>query len=150
MSDTRPRVVFCTATLSIIDLVRHAAGESDAQAIQRLNAEYGTALTVLPAHEAQERYESRFKTPLREIDAKTFDEALNCLPPREWTRARGGKSFKISERIAGRVTAIYVELGRRFFRFDDNFSTPHEDCLRRAAEFIAANPASPFSKEHSR
>lgn len=51
---------------------------------------------------------------------------------------------------AGRVTAIYVELGRRFFRFDDNFRTPHEDCLRRAAEFIAANPASPFSKEDSR
>lgn len=137
MTDNGPRVVFCTTTQSIIDVVRNGAGETDQQAIDRLRAEYGTALTALPAREAQQRYEARFKTPVREISAETFDDALNVLPPEDWVHARGGQSFKISERIAGSVTAIYVNLQGRYFQFDDHIRTPHEECLKRAAEFIA-------------
>ncbi len=137
MSDTRLRVVFCTATQSIIDIVRDGAGETDQQAIDRLRAEYGTALTALPASEAQQRYEARFKSPVREVSAEDFNDALNVLPPQDWVHARGGQSFKISERIAGSVTAIYVSLQGRYFHFDDHIRTPHEECLKRAADFIA-------------
>lgn len=136
MSDHRPRVVYCTATHSIIDVVRQGAGETDAAAIQRLAPQYGTALTALPAAEAQDRYERQFITPIVEITEQDYDDALNVLPPYAWTHARGGASFKIPERIAGRITAIYVALQGRHFRFHDDIRTPHEECLKRAAHFI--------------
>lgn len=143
MTDNRPRVIFCTATQSIIDYIRDAAGETDALAIRRLAPEYGTALTAMPAAEAQALYENKYKTPVREVSAEDFDDALNVLPPVGWSRLRGGESFKISERIAGRVTAIYVALQGRHFRFDDDIRTPHKDCLQRVSQFIAAAPTPP-------
>ncbi len=135
-----PRVIYCSTKNSIIDYVRLSVGETDDQAIRRLTPEYGTALSALSANEAHDRYEAGFKTNVREISAEEFDDALNVLPPEAWTHASGGESFKISERIAGRVTAIYVSLRGHYFRFDDDIRTPHEECLKRAADFIATNP----------
>lgn len=140
MTSSQPIVIFCTDTQSIIDYVYDGRGETPDQAIKRLAPGYGTALTPLPAGEAQDRYEARFKTPVREITQQEFDYALNCLPPVAWTHARAAESFKISEKIAGRVTSIYVTMRGRSFRFDDDIRTPHDVCCERVAAFIAANP----------
>lgn len=40
-----------------------------------------------------------------------FQEALNVLPPVAWTADHNGEAFKISEKIAGTVTTIYVRIG---------------------------------------
>lgn len=141
MTQHLPRVVFCTATGNIIDYVREGAGETDEAAVARLTKEYGTALSAMPAYEAQDLYEARFKSPIEEITAERFDDGLNVLPPCAWTRARGAESFKISERIAGSVTAIYAAMGGRYFRFQDSIRMPHTDICERVAAFIADNPA---------
>ena len=94
----------------------------------------------MPASQAQELYGARFKTPVEEIPREDFQYALNCLPPVAWTYARAAQSFKISERTAGSVTAIYVEMQNRYFRFHDDIRTPHEDCCNRVARFIRGNP----------
>ena len=139
--DHNPHVVFCTATQSIIDYVHAGQGETHDDAIRRLKADYGTALSVMPANEAQNLYQARFKTPVSEITGEDFDYALNVLPPVGWRTASGGEVFRISERTAGRVTAIYVALGGRFFTFQDDIRLEHDTCLARVAEFIAAHPA---------
>lgn len=138
MTDQRPRVVYCTATHSIIDYVRQGAGETDDMAIARLKGEYGTALSAMPANEAQDLYEAQFKTPVEEISAEQFDDALNVLPPFAWTRTGGAQSFKISERIAGAITAVYVTIGDRYFRFQDDIHTPHSACCDRVLAFLAS------------
>ena len=146
MTDQRPRVIYCTATHNIIDFVRAGAGETDDMAIRRLKGQYGTALSAMPAQEAQNLYEARFKTPVEEITAEAFDDALNVLPPVGWTRSRGAQSFRISERIAGRVTAIYVEMAGRHFRFHDDIRTLHEEACERVLAFIAATPTAQEGK----
>lgn len=140
MTAHRPTVVFCTATQSIIDYVLAGLGETEAEAIQRLTPDFGTSLVTLPADEAQALYEAGFKSPVEEVTHEAFDDALGCLPPVAWTHARAAESFKISERTAGCVTAIYVKMQGRCFRFHDDIRTPHEECRNRAAAFIAANP----------
>lgn len=142
MTKDRPRIVYCTATNRIIDFVRGDAGETDEQAISRLKGEYGTALTALPAHEAQARYEASFKTDVREITAEAFDDALNVLPPEDWTRARGAESFKCMERIAGAVTSIFVAMGDRYFTFNDHIRLPHDQCCERVRAYLNTPQAS--------
>jgi hypothetical protein len=149
MYANRPTVVFCTATQSIIDYVYAGRGETEAQAIARLLNVYGTALVAMPADQAQQLYEARFKTPVSEITLEQFEYALNVLPPFAWTRARGAQSFKISERTAGVVTAIYVEMRDRYFTFQDDIRTPHDACCERVAAFIAENPVPAIKPEAS-
>lgn len=141
MTDQRPRVIYCTATQRIIDFVHDGLGETDETAIARLKGEYGTALTPMPANAAQRLYEDQFKTPVQEISAEDFDDGLNVLPPVCWTRARGAQSFKISERVAGCVTAIYVNIGDRYFRFQDDIRMPHDTACERVLAFIATRKA---------
>lgn len=140
MANLRPTVVFCTATQRIIDYVHVARGETEADAVKRLLPDYGTALTAMPADEAQDLYEASFKSAVEEITEKDFLYALNVLPPVGWVNARGAQSFKISERLAGRITSIHLEMQGRFFRFHDDIRLSHNACCERVAAFIAANP----------
>lgn len=145
-----PYVVFCTATQSIIDYVHTGRGETHDAAIRRLQPNYGAALSVMPANEAQHRYEARFKTGVSEITEEDFLYALNVLPPVGWRTAHGGEVFRISERTAGVVTAIFVAMQGRFFTFHDDIRLEHDACCERVAAFIASNPSSPVEKEPAR
>lgn len=129
-ADFRP-VVFCTATNRIIDFVSRS--EAPDAAIARLAA-YGTALTVLPADEAISRYENAFKSEPVAITEAHYHDMLNVLPPVGWRNTTYGESFKLSERIAGNVTAIFVRINDRHFTFVDDIRTPHEECCRRVAQ----------------
>jgi hypothetical protein len=128
-------VIFCTASNRIIDYLR--VNEPAEQQIARLTPEYGKKLEVLPAEEVMARYEASFKTPVVSISSEHYDYALNCLPPVAWIRRAGGETFKMSERMAGAVTAIYIANGDKYFRFYDDIRLPHEECLKRVADYLA-------------
>lgn len=138
-----PAVVFCRSTHRIIDLV--TPGESHQAAIRRLAA-YGTALTVLPLDEAATLYESRFKTEPVAISEAHFHEMLGVLPPVGWRNTASGESFKLSERTAGMITAIFVRINDRHFTFSDDIRTPHDDCCRRVAQSRAWREAESRSR----
>ncbi|MEQ1673005.1 MAG: hypothetical protein ABL893_19305, partial [Hyphomicrobium sp.] len=129
-ADNRP-VVFCTATNSLIDYLHK--NETEADAFKRL-ASYGTALTILTADAAMERYENTFKTEPKEITEAKFMEMLCILPPSDWRNDGTAESFKMCERQAGFVTAIYVHLEKRFFEFYDDIRTPHAECCKRVRQ----------------
>jgi len=133
-----PNEVYCTASDRIIDLVRQA--ETEAEAITRLRDEYGPDLTVLPFAEAETRFEAQFKTgPLRITEAQWF-YALEVLPPEDWHRTAAGESFKMSERLAGSITGIYVALDEGYFMFNDSAELPHADCVARVRDWLQQVP----------
>jgi hypothetical protein len=103
----------------------------------------------MPVDEAQTLYEANFKTPVEEISQVDFEYALNVLPPVAWTHARAAESFKVSERTAGCITAIYVSMQSRCFRFHDDIRTSHDDCCSRVVAFIAENPVPSIKPEAS-
>lgn len=126
------RAIYCADTNRIIDFVRD--GETDEAAIERLVSEYGypAPLIALPIAEAARRYEDAFKSPPVEITEARFMEMLGILPPVGWKHGEhDSESFKISELTAGRVTAIFVRIGQRYFEFSDLITTRHIDCVAR-------------------
>jgi len=127
--------IFCTRTNRIIDTVSRSGNPLEHR--DRLALQYGDALIVLPFEEAWDRFETSFKSQPAEIPAARFDEALCVLPPVAWKTDHDGESFKISERIAGTVTSIYVRIGDRYVTFSDDIRTPHSECCRRAAVYLS-------------
>ncbi|MEQ1670269.1 MAG: hypothetical protein ABL893_05375 [Hyphomicrobium sp.] len=146
-ADNRP-VVFCTATNSLIDYLHK--NETEADAFKRL-ASYGTALTILTADAAMELYENQFKTEPKEITEAKFMEMLCILPPVAWRNDGAAESFKMCERQAGFVTAIYVHMEKRFFEFYDDIRTPHATCCERVRQSQAyAQPRTPDEPDTER
>jgi len=133
-----PNVVYCTASNRIIDLVRKA--ETETQAIARLRDEYGPDLTVLPFDEAETRFEAQFKTDPVQITEAQWWYALEVLPPEDWHRTAAGESFKMSERLAGSITGIYVALDEGYFMFNDSAELPHADCVARVRDWLQQAP----------
>jgi hypothetical protein len=74
----------------------------------------------------------------REITAERFEEKLGCLPPEDWKCSQGGESFKISERISGNLTAIFCQIGHRFFELCDDARNSHEWIVRECQKVIDA------------
>lgn len=130
----QPTVIFCARTCNFIDTV--PPGQNPDARLRQLLQQYGPDLVLLTPEDALNRYEARFITAPEEITEERFLEMLNILPPVSWTSDHHGESFKIVERLAGRITTIYVRLGTRHFTFSDNIRTPHAECCRRAAASI--------------
>lgn len=133
MNDRKPTdtVIFNPDTHSVVDFVW--SNETNEQAIARL-AEYGTALVPLPYKQAAQRIEDHHRSEPVEIDAEKWDYALNVLPPVAWHHTSNGESFKMSERLTGNITAIYVTLNKRYFTFNDSIRLPHDECCRKVFE----------------
>ena len=127
---TPKNCVFCTDTNRIIDFIPdHSDG---AAATARLAAEYGTKLIILPVDEAFTRYENQFKSGPVEITAERWHEMLGVLPPVGWQFSDSSfESFKISERTAGSITAIFVRIHDRHFELSDTITLPHRECVAR-------------------
>ena len=121
--------IFCPATNRIIDMI--PAGSDGATWFATHGTKYGTGLVVLDFDEAHKRYENSFKSEPVEITEDKWHEMLGCLPPVGWKHDASGESFKMSERMAGAITGIYVRIGERFFQFYDDIRTPHPECLAR-------------------
>jgi uncharacterized protein DUF1419 len=121
--------VFCTATNRIIDFVPDA-GDATA-ALAKFALEYGTALIILPFEEAHQRFENSFKSDPSEITDERWDYMLGVLPPVGWKNDGKHESFKISERTAGSITAIFVRIDDRYFELSDTITLPHHECVDR-------------------
>lgn len=127
--------IFCEQTNRVIDAF--PATCDSAERLSKYRGEYGENLIVLCLDEAAQRYEDSFKSEPVEITEKDWTYALECLPPVGWKHGDGGESFKMMERTAGNVTAIYVRIGERHFQFNDNIRTPHPDCVKRVRDWLA-------------
>lgn len=128
-ADTTP-TIYCTETSSIIDTC--LPGQDDPEAkLARLRPEYGQHLIVLPFDEAWSRHETAAKTDPVEITPERYLDALNVLPPVSWRNDGPAESFKLSERLTGNITSIYVRLEDRYFSFNDDIRTPHTACVER-------------------
>lgn len=133
--DTTP-TIYCTRTNRLIDTC--LPGQEDAATkLVKLSAEYGPDLVVLTFDEAYQLHEDAAKSEPVEITEAKWHYALNVLPPVAWHRTSDGESFKISERITGAITSIYVHLTGRYFTFNDDIRTPHAECCRRVVQSMA-------------
>ncbi len=63
--------------------------------------------------------ENAFRTDPERITEELYVSALECLPPYDWRRAHGVESFKMAERMCGRMTRIYAKRGDRYWTFID-------------------------------
>jgi hypothetical protein len=127
--------VFCTDTNRIIDFVPDAGNAT--AAITKFAPEYGTALIILPFEEAHQRFENSFKSEPFEITEERWDEMLGVLPPVAWKNDGANESFKISERTAGSITAIFVRINNRYFELSDTITLPHRECVDRVLRQLA-------------
>lgn len=132
-------VIYCNRTNRIVESVPR--GIPSATVIELLQERYGDQLIALPFEDAWLRFENFLRSPPTETTAQRFDETLNVLPPVAWKTDSDGESFKISERLAGTITAIFVRIGTRYVTFHDDIRTPHSECCRRAAEYLSQHPA---------
>lgn len=121
--------IYSPAKNQIIDVIPE---DSNGQAWFATHGDtYGSDLIVLPAREAQRRFEDGFKTEPKEITGEQWLDMLECLPPVARKRDGSGESFKMSERTAGAITGIYVRIGERYFQFYDDIRLPHPECVAR-------------------
>ncbi len=142
-------VIFCARTNRIIDVLKY---NEDGQAkLDRHAKEYGLHLAITGLDEASQRYEATFKREPVEISGERFHEMLGVLPPVAWrTSPADHESFKISERTAGTITAIFVRIGDRYFEMADSIFLPHPQCVTRVLERFFAQPdtTSSASRQH--
>jgi len=138
---TEPKtVIFCTKTNHVIDTVPDGSEDDAKVRLHELTPKYGPDLILLPPGEAFRRYEDSFKSGPEKITKERFREMLEILPPVAWHDTSDGESFKMMERTAGSVTAIFVRLGDRYFTFSDDIRTPHAECCRRIADHLNRQP----------
>ena len=72
---------------------------------------------IVDCDEFINRHENEYMgRPVAEIDAATFDEMLNVLPPLAWCHAGGVERFNMSEFTSGRVTSQFARMDDRYFR----------------------------------
>lgn len=83
--------------------------------------------------------ESMMKTEPVEITEEQFHEMLEVLPPEDMQRDVHGSSFKVCEYISGRITSIYVAMGKRYFAFNDLASLPHLAIMEKVKKSLAAS-----------
>lgn len=75
--------------------------------------------------------ENERKTDPVEIDAEDYRFALEVLPPEGYSGSAAGESFKMIERISGRITTVYARLGKRFFKFKDLHTIKHDEIVAK-------------------
>jgi hypothetical protein len=108
-------------------------GETIEDSIARLVPEYGTRdeLEAMEFETAYDEYESKFKSEPVQISETDWQYALEVLPPLKWRNGSNAESFMCSEFTCGRLTAIYVRSGKRYFSFTDNYRMTHDEILAR-------------------
>lgn len=80
--------------------------------------------------------EKRLISAPEEITEAAWWEALEVLPPESWQNSGGGESFVMMEYYSGRITRIYVRLGKRYCSFLDVANLPHLDRLAKARTLL--------------
>ena len=81
--------------------------------------------------------EDKAKTPVSEISAAQFNDALYVMYPIDWCFHANTESFKSMEMYFGNVTSIYVRFDNRFFTFRDVVMLTHSEIMEKVRVFIA-------------
>lgn len=71
--------------------------------------------------------ENALRTQPEPSTEEYYVSALECLPPHDWRRVRGVESFKMVERLCGRMTRIYAKKGDSYWTFTDRDDLSAED-----------------------
>lgn len=87
--------------------------------------------TVIAAQEAAST------TDAVEITEDDYHDALDALPPSDYVLVGRTSSFKMSEHLRGRITAVYCHINGRYFSFDDVASIRHEAILLKVRKTFA-------------
>lgn len=129
---------FSPAKNTVIDVAieRDGAWVSaiNGNSLAELGARYADpAIRLMPFDEAIAVQENSWKSQPKEITEADWNYALNVLPPVGWVRDATGESFKMSERISGLMTSIYVRYQGRYYSFTDKITTQHADVIALVA-----------------
>lgn len=89
---------------------------------------------------ADEAIAAKYKQDVSEIAEARYWDALEVLPPVGFTVSDGVESFRMSERLAGSLTAIFARQGERYFTFTDDIRLPAAVIATRIKAFVAAHP----------
>jgi hypothetical protein len=82
--------------------------------------------------------ESKLISEPVEITQAQFIDALEVLPPDDWQRHVYSESFKMSERLSGRITSVFVRVNDRYYEFADRDSITHEEAVEKVSRAMAA------------
>lgn len=118
------------AAPQIIDISVNGIGMHSHQDHSELAKRY-PGLEEGEADAVRELIENCLRTEPTPCTEDEWTEALESLPPLGWIRRGAGESFKMLERISGRMTRIYVRYDSRYWSFVDTDDLPHFDIMTR-------------------
>lgn len=81
--------------------------------------------------------EAHYRTDPVEITEEQYMNALNILPPVGFAKVDGVESFKFLEATCGRITTIFAQVGKRFFKFDDVYNMPASKIAERINALVS-------------
>jgi hypothetical protein len=85
--------------------------------------------------EYQRLHDQYWTTEPKEITQEKYWSALSVMPPFKWVRSEKHESFKMDEMLSGCITGIYCRIGKRYFSFNGDISTPHDEVISKCAKF---------------
>lgn len=133
--------------VSIIDTVIMVNGEYVSSIYKKtladVRAEYhGSAIEVMELDAAYTLYEAaqiaKYCKPPKEVTEERFWDMLEVLPPVSWVRFAGEETFKLSERTIGNITLICARIGQKYYEYQGDIRTDHNDIIKHIQAEIAA------------
>jgi len=98
---------------------------------EKYNEQHGGDLVALTWDEFEAGYYSPFMRSLQEDFAPTtlerFENALECLPPKRWTRKDGNEFFFLGECYTGNLYSCYVRIKDNYFTALRSITTPEQN-----------------------
>lgn len=98
-------------------------------------------VTLCTYDEARAQIEALCKSEPKQISEGDFECALGVLPPEGWRADGAGESFKMAERVNGRITAIYARICNTFWHFNDVCTMPHAEIMERVRPYFEKTKA---------
>jgi hypothetical protein len=80
--------------------------------------------------------ETAMRTEPEACTEEQFWDALECLPPLDWQCRGGGESFKMVERLSGRMTRIYARTGTTYWSFVDRDDMTHAAVMAKVTAAV--------------
>jgi len=98
---------------------------------EQYNQKHGGNLLALTWDEFNTQFYSNHLTslckPFAEVTEEAFTEALECLPPKRWTRGNGQEFFFLGECYTANLYSCYVRKGDKYFSALRPINTPETD-----------------------
>lgn len=133
-------VAFSNARRTIIDVMIDGqtghVGRYSGETLVQIQHRYPDA-ELADGLSAERSLEDQFTSEVAEIDADTFYERLEVLPPIGWTNCGDAESFKLGEPIYGTVHAVCCRMGARYFGFNDRRTLSHDAIVTKVQAFLA-------------